>query len=346
MILLAATLILSACTGSRFETTSWPGITIHEDKLFVASSQQIYQVDPMNGTEMTRIPRDVDAKSPIYFAPPVFTEDGQLLIGSYNNSLHNYDVNSGTENWAFDNDNRFIDSVLVVDETIFAPNADRTMHAFNMSGTELWSFETNGPLWSTPAFDGEKLFLASMDHNLYAINPDTGNEIWAIDLGGTTVATPEIVDDVLYIGTFESEVLAINTSNGTTKWKFDTKDWVWGAPAINDGVLYVTDISGWIYALEVDTGNLIWNYKGEGQVSGTPLVTEDSVYYGTGDGNFYALDLDGKLRWNRFYQEDSLLLGDPVLAGEYIIVPVSGADAVLVAYDANGTKQWEFVPVN
>jgi hypothetical protein len=52
------------------------------------------------------------------------------------------------------------------------------------------------------------------------------------------------------------------------------------------------------------------------------------------------------LRWNRFYKEDALLLGDPVLVGELIVVPVSGADSVLVAYDSNGTTQWEFVPVN
>lgn len=347
LILLAASLTLSACTGSRFQTTSWPGITIFEDDIFVANNQQIYQVDPSNGREMARIPREADAKNPLYFAPPVITDDGQLFIGSYNNNLYSYNINSGTENWVFENDNRFIDSILIVEDTIYAPNADHTLHALNMNGSEIWAFETEGPLWSTPVLDGDKLFLASMDHFLYALNPKTGNELWSIDLGGTTVGSPEISEEgVLYIGTFASEVLAINSENGVQVWSFQAHDWIWAAPILVNDVIYATDTSGWIYALEADTGRLIWNYKGEGQVSGTPLVTEDSVYFGTGDSNFYALDLEGKLRWNRYYQEDSFLLGDPVLVGEYIIVPVSNSDTVLLAYDANGTIQWEFIPVN
>ncbi|MBT3240403.1 MAG: PQQ-binding-like beta-propeller repeat protein [Chloroflexi bacterium] len=347
LLVLAASLTLSACTGSRFQTTSWPGITIFEDDLFVAQGQRIYQIDPTNGAELTRIPRETDAKSPTYFAPPVITEDGQLFIGSYNNNLYTYNINNGTENWMFANDNRFIASVLLVDEMIYAPNADHTLHALNMSGTEQWSFETEGPLWAKPVYDGEKLYLASMDHHLYALNHKTGNEIWSIDLGGTTVTSPEISEDgVLYLGTFESEVLAIRSSNGVEVWSFQANDWIWAPPALVDDIIYATDISGWLYALEADTGKLLWNFKGEGQVSGTPLVTEDGVYIGTGDGNFYALDLEGKLRWNRFYKEDSLLLGDPVLAGEFVIVPVSGVEAILVAYDANGTIQWEFVPGN
>ncbi len=347
LLVLVVGLTLSACTGSRFQTTSWPGITIFEDDLFVTQNQQIYQIDPTNGALISRIPQEIDAKSPIYFAPPEITEDGQLLIGSYNNNLHNYNIETGRETWVFENDNRFIASVLILDDIIYAPNADHTLHALDMNGTEQWSFETEGPLWAKPVYDGEKLYLASMDHHLYALNPRTGNEIWSVDLGGTTVTSPEISEDgLLYLGTFESEVLAIRSSNGVKVWTFQANDWVWGAPALVDDVIYATDISGWIYALEADSGRLIWNFKGEGQVSGTPLVTEDGVYFGTADGNFYGLDLEGKLRWNRFYKEDSLLLGDPVFAGELIIVPVSGIDTILVAFDANGTIQWEFVPAN
>lgn len=344
LILLLASLSVSACTGSsRFQTTSWPGVSLFEESLYVSFNQHVYQVDPGNGQELSRIPREADSKA-VFFAAPIFTDQGDLIVGSYNNNLYNFNPDSGSTQWMYSNHNRFISSVLVNDDMIYAPNADHFLHAMDTQGNEVWSFETGGPLWSMPKLDNDTLFLASMDHFLYALDPANGEELWSVDLGGTTVGSPEIGEDgSLYIGTFESQVLAFD-KHGALLWTFTTQDWVWGSLNLKDNVLYATDISGWLYAINATDGSLLWNFKGEGQSSAKPLVTETAVYFGTSAANFYSLDLEGNLNWSRTYVEESLLLGSPILSENRIIVPVTNAEAVLIAYDANGTIQWEFRP--
>jgi outer membrane protein assembly factor BamB len=48
---------------------------------YVSSGSFIYAVDVQNGREVWRYPAEADSKL-LFYATPVLTEDGQLLIGS------------------------------------------------------------------------------------------------------------------------------------------------------------------------------------------------------------------------------------------------------------------------
>lgn len=346
IIILALGLILSACGGRGFVANSWPGLSIHNERIYVAFDQYIYSINPDTGAESIRYPIEGD-NGVTFFAPPAFAEDSQILLSGYNNILYSFNLSSRTENWTFENNNRFIASPLVSGERIFAPNADHILYALSTSGRELWTFETGEALWSTPVSDGERVYISSQDQFIYALNPETGAEIWSQDLGGTSVSSPILSENgTLYIGTFESEVIALNSTNGRIIWRASTSNWVWSSPTLVDDRLYITDLSGTLYALSAETGNQLWEVTGDGPAPGSPLVHEDSVYFSTEAGTLYAVNTSGSIRWSRTVGEDAKLYSSPVQINDLIIVGVLDADPIVVAFTTNGEQQWQFQPEN
>lgn len=348
-LIMVAGLLLSACSGSSFQTTSWPGLAVHEGDLYVAYQSHLYKLDANFGTEMLRYPAEAKNGGPQFYSDPVITETGDLIAGTYTNSLVN--INSNFQlNWTFENNNRFIATPLVTEDAIYAPNADHVLYALDHDMNELWVFKTDKPIWAVPITDGESLFVAGMDHNLYVLDPASGNLDWSLDLGGTCVSAPAMSEDgVLYVSTFNSELLAIDTSDREILWTLPIEGWGWGSPVLADGVVYLTDLVGTLYAVDAESGDLAWFYAGDGEAPGSPLITEDAVYFNTSKGNVYKLSLDGSLVWSRSYsgeENEISIFGTPVMFEDKVIFGLVNSEAIVFAIDSNGTKHWEFVPEN
>jgi outer membrane protein assembly factor BamB len=76
-------------------------------------------------------------------------------------------------------------------------------------------------------------------------------------------------------------------------------------------------------------------------------VTGDGLYVVTEGGTFYAINSEGIIRWTKSdFGEEAKLYGSPIALGELIIFSAVDADALLLAYTANGTAQWQFIPEN
>ena len=344
LIILTLSLTLSACGGSSSIASSWPGLTVVEDTVYVTFNQAVYAIQADNGIE-TRFVPDEPINTTMFYAPIAPLGDSKFLAGSFKKNLYLFDFNTGSVNEFFKGaGGRWVASPLVTEDIIYAPNSDNTLYALDLNGNLLWKFETGDPLWATPLLDGETLYLASMDHMLYAINASTGTELWATDLGSATVATPAMDENgTLYIGTFESEVLAIESGDGTVLWRFATNDWVWASPLLYDGKVFVSDISGVLYALDTETHEVIWRVESDGAITGAPLLYEDTLYFTSQLGFLYAVDLEGNILWSRS-QEDVEWNGSPVLAGDLILIGSLGKGALVYAYSTNGTLQWEYTP--
>ena len=95
--LLTLSMILSAC-GSRMSASSWPGISVNENEVYLAYNQHVYALD-LNSVnqsqiqEKWRFPAEAQANV-TFFTPPVLTEDGQLLVGGYDNVFYSLDPHS------------------------------------------------------------------------------------------------------------------------------------------------------------------------------------------------------------------------------------------------------------
>jgi outer membrane protein assembly factor BamB len=347
LTLILITLALSACSGRTMVASGWAGVTADQDTAYLAFNNHVYAVDINTGIERWRYPQETDTKITFY-ASPALTDDGQLIVGSYNNVLYSLNPQNGQVNWSFEEaKGRYIGAPLVTLTGIFAPSADNNLYALDFHGNQIWGpFATEEPIWAQPATDDqcECIYIASMDHKIYALDSANGDLKWKTDdLGGSIVSTPALSDDRhLYVGTFANEMLAIDASNGNILWRFTTQDWAWAGPAIKDDTLYFGDLSGTFYALDRNNGQQRWQIQPGGSIVGRPLITEEGIYFTTEDGSLISTDSDGAIRWNQSFEGN--MYAGPVKNGDLILVPTTELDALLIAFDSNGVQRWSFEP--
>ncbi len=348
IFLLLLLALLSGCAGGASRAaSSWIGLSADSETVYVAYKNFVYAVNLGNGVEKWRFPLEGDNKVS-YFATPIKTSDGQLLVGDYNYVFHSINPESGQENWSFSQaTDRYIGSPIEKDGQFYAPNAGNQIYALNSDGSLLWEFATGGPLWAQPTTNSECdcIYIPSMDHSLYAVNAQSGTQEWKSEkFGGSIVGTPAISPDgmTIYVGTFGNQVLAISSSDGSVIWEALTDNYVWGGPVLSGERLYATDQSGMVYSIDARTGSIIWQYETDGKITGSPLVTEDTIYIGTESGTLYAMDLDGNIRWTK--QIAGKLYTTPVLGNDVILVASTDSDELVFALDNNGNPKWTFIP--
>lgn len=344
--LLALTILLSAC-GIRVMPSSWPGITVAEDMVYVAYNNLVYALELDDGDDIWAFPEEPD-RSQMFFANPVLTEDGQVLIGSYNNLFYSIDVETGRENWMTDEvSNYWIGSPLVTEDGIYAPNADHTLYAMDEFGNPTAVFTSEDALWAAPITDGEMIYLAAMDHNVYALPMSGSDPKWVRPLNGAIVNPPALSPEgVLYVGTFANEVVAIDSQSGKVLWEKPTSNWVWASPVYHEGLVYAADMSGKVYAFDAASGAPAWEFDAKSPITGSPLVHDGTIYIATEGGEVFTLGIDGNRGWTETIS--GRLLSSPVAAGDLILFGVvdGESDEVIVALDTNGNQQWVFAPDN
>jgi len=178
--LVALGLILSACVGGAGQAASWPGLAVDQngEVAYLANGQFVYAVNLTNCSEKWRFPQEGDNKVTFY-AAPALTEDGQLIVGSYDSVLYSLNPENGQQNWKFEGSgDRYIAGPLANGEIIYAPSSDTKLYALDLKGNAQWEFSTEQALWGTPATNGEVVFLPGMDHFVYALETQTGRLLW------------------------------------------------------------------------------------------------------------------------------------------------------------------------
>lgn len=351
-MLVLGSLILSACTG-RVPSNNWHGLAADAERAYVSNGTFVYAVDLKTGTEVWHFPAEADSKM-MFYATPVLTADGQLLIGSAGTKHPFYSLNpaTGKENWpvAFaENKGAWLASPLVFNDNIYAPNTDGFLYVIGLDGKQAATpIELGGALWSAPATDGALLYVTSLDHHFHVIDPVAGTTSDPIDLGGAAPSSPVVGKDGVYVGSFASTIEFIK-SNGSHEVIATTENWIWGSPVLDGETLYYADLDGKVYSLDLASGNQNWDVvQPNGPVVASLLVVADQIYVASEAdpaselGTLIALDREGKTIWTK--EVGGKLYTPPVAAGELILVAPYQADFVLAAYDAEGKQAWTFTP--
>jgi outer membrane protein assembly factor BamB len=339
--------LLSGCSASAMRSNSWPGLSADDEKAYLANGSLVYAINTNNGSVAWQYPADKADTKEAYFADPVLTEDGQILLASAGTGHSLVSVNSatGAMNWSFtDSDGIWIASPVVVGETIYAPNTDGKLYTFNLQGNFIGAKHIGGPLWAQPISDGEFLYINSLDHHTYALNIRTEEVVWSTELSGAAPGSPALGEDgMLYSGSFGSKLQAVNSATQSVKWTLDTEGWIWDAPALNGETLFVGDLEGNLYAVNAPDGSLLWGpVQPDGTILGTPLVTDEFVVIGTESGTAYAYDRTGATLWQQAI--GGQLYSAPVQSGDLILFAPTETDSMLVALDAEGRQVWQFTP--
>ena len=335
VVLLVISVFISGCTGVGV-SSSWPGLTVENNTVYSSYAQYVHAISPGNGNILWSYPAKAGKSN--FYAAPLVTPDGLLVVGDYNNELHGIDAKTGGPRWTFKANGKWIAHPVLEGNIIYAPNGDRNLYALNLNGEVVWKFHTGNLLWADPLVLDGVVYQAGMDHFLYAIDAKSGQEIWKTDCGGAIVGNPVNANGEVYVGTLANELLAIKTSNGVIAWRFKTGNAVWSGPSIKEGFLYFGDLDGTLYAISEDNQREVWRYKADGGITGSPLLTEEKLIFTSEIGNLIALDYSGNLIYNKKLSEK--LYGTPVVSGENIIVGTTVKENILIALDTNGNQVW------
>ncbi|MBV6395366.1 MAG: Outer membrane protein assembly factor BamB [Anaerolineales bacterium] len=348
LVLLAT--LLSACGGSPAAAT-WPGLAADENAAYLTNGAIVYAIRVKDGEELWRFP-DKPSSKLLFNSNPVFTSDGQLLVGSSgaDHTLFRIDPETGNENWSFsDADDHWAASPLVVGDMVYAPNADGFLYVFDLSQDDADKFvtkvELGGKLWSQPVSDGTRVYVPSLDHQLHAVNMQTYQVEWSTQLDGAITGAPARHDGTLYIGTFGQTMNAVNASDGSIAWSQPVKSWVWGGPLLDNGILYFGDLGGNFYALNASDGSPVFDsIQPDNAILATPILFNGQVVFVSESGNVYSLApgetalsierLDGKL------YTPAALSGELILAAPF----QSEGGILLVALNMDGKIAWSFAP--
>jgi len=351
-MLVLSSAILSACASRGVVTNNWPGLAADAERAYLSEGSLIYSVDLKTGKEVWRYPAAANSTN-VYFANPVLTPDGQLLIGSAgkNHDFISLDPATGKENWAkpfSDAKGGWVASPLVLNNTIYAPNTDGFLYILDMTGVQIAKpVEITGALWSAPVTDGKLIYISSLDHHLHVFNPAENKLSKPIDAGGAIPSSPVVGTEGAYVGTFTSTIEFIKP-NADHKVLATAKDKIWGSPIFDNGTLYYADLIGNVYSLDLASGKQNWSVKPSGSIVASLLLAGDQLYVAsepdgtTGLGTLVALDRDGKTVWSK--EVGGKLYTTPVASSDMIIVAPYKADFVLAAYDAQGKQAWTFIP--
>ncbi len=343
-----ASLLLGACSGAPL-AHSWSAAAADSERAYLSGGAFVYAVDLKDGKEIWRFPAAADNKA-VFYAAPVLTADGQLLVGSAgpNHLFYSLDAKSGKENWSVAGaKGAWLASPLVLNETIYAPNSDGFLYLLDLNGKPAADpLELGGALWSAPVADEQTLYVASLDRHLYLVSlKDFSNK--SVTLGGAAPGSPALGEGGVYAASFDS-VIQFVSADGTMKPFANTQDWVWGSPALTADALYYGDLSGNIVSVERASGKQNWIVKrANDSVTASLLLAGERLYAAVEgknaqDGVLLALDLDGNILWEK--TPGGKLYSPPVAAGELVLVAPYQADYALVAYDADGKLVWNFAP--
>lgn len=351
ILLIIGTLFISACSGNggRNAVTNWSGLTADSERAYISTGSFIYAVNVTTGKEIWKYPSEA-SRELLFYATPVLTEDGQLLVGSEgtNHAFISLDTATGNEKWSepFSGaKSAWVAPPLVFNNTIYAPNTDGSVYVLDMTGKEIADpIQLDGALWSAPVTDGAFIYVASLNHKLYIIDPATNEINYSVDVGGAAPASPVVSENGIYLSSFSSDLQFID-SNGKSQTFASPSDWVWGTPALDSATLFYADLSGNIYSSDIASGNQNWNeLKVDGAVVASLLVVQDQIYVVTEAGSIISLDRDGKTIWQEKIGEKVKIYTTPVFSNDLILVAPYQSEFALAAYDATGEQVWTFTP--
>jgi len=345
-LLAGLAILLGACVpGPRVVGT--PGISVSEDKVFVAYRNFVYGLNAETGTVAWFYPEKADTQV-VFYAQPLVTDDF-VYIGDLANDFHKLDIDSGDAVWTFSGAEGFYIGQAAEDEgIIYAPSSDGNLYALNENGDLLWKFTTDHYIWAQPQISADAIFVASMDHKVYAVSKD-GEELWSKEIGAAMVAKPLLSADgsKLYIGSIGKEMLALDTEDGETLWSFNAggaMDGVWGDPILVENTLYFADSQGQVYALDAQTGDQIWQTTFDGTVVGGLTAIEDGFVLVTEEGVVKSFDFDGSPGWEATL--DGEIFQAPATNGEMLIVGTIEGDKLVYAFNMTGVQIWSTTPEN
>lgn len=343
LVFLTLALFLTGCssaTGTAVNT--WGGAAVADEMVYYANGAQVLALadSGSNYTVRWTYPEKANATR-LFMAEPLIVGE-QLILGDYGSNLTSVSIRDGVENWQFtEADGRYIDSPLLVDEKLIAPNADNSVYAVDLLGKLIWTFTKDGAFWARPATDGKMVFIPSLNHVLYAVDLNTGNQAWEVNLKSPLVARPLFADGVVYLGNLTGDFFAIDASDGSIKWTQKVAGGVWAQPILQNENLYFGDQTGKVNILAAVDGKVIAGVDTGSAILGSGAIVPEGIIFGTESGKIILFDPEGKSK-PLLTLENASIYSNIVVSGERMVILAYKSSKPLIALDLNGNEAWYY----
>lgn len=310
LIILALSLAGCASSSTVQVGASWPGVTAHDGRIYLAYGSKVYAIDPENGEAIWAF-SDPNNSRRTFYAPPA-AGDNIVVVTDYLDSAFALNPETGESLWTVkSNRSRFVAGAALSENLVYLAAVDGSVYALNQAdGEEVWLATPGGGIWSTPLVADGVLYVTSLDRHLYALDAETGDTLWQFPAEGQTleqpvgamVGTPTFDNGVLYFGDFNNHLYALDVETHQLRWQYEATNWVWSSPVIDPetGTVIGGDLGGQVFALDPQTGALIWDapYDTGGPVVSAPTLAtlEDGtrvIYVTSGaDPGLYVLRVE------------------------------------------------------
>jgi outer membrane protein assembly factor BamB len=333
-------IFLTSCSNAS-TTTSWGGVSASDSAAYFTNTTTVLAVNAENGTLIWSYPEKA-SNGRFFYAAPVVAGD-QLIVGDYVGAMVALGIKDGKELWKFaDAKGHFVNSPLVINDLIIAPNSDANVYALDMDGNLVWKYSGTHAFWATPVSDGTNVYVTSLDHYIYDLDLKTGNLIWKTDLNSPIVGSPLLADDgTLYVGTLDNSMYALQASDGSQIWKQTVSGGVWSQPILTDGNLYFGDASGKINVLAAADGkSVVQSLDMQSAILGNGVLVGDHLVFGDEAGDVIYLGKEGSRVATP--SVSGSVYSNLVFANGHLYVLSTKGDKPLYAFDENGAQVWSY----
>ena len=229
---------------------------------------------------------------------------------------------------------------------------DDGLHAVNVdTGIDEWVFEQElAFIYSSPTVADGTVYIGGRDETLYAIDAATGEQNWAYTEPSHEIrSSPTIVDGTVFVGGSpfgDGTVHAVDATTGEQDWIFNKpNNGADASPNVVNGAVYISGNNGTVYSIDAETGQENWSYEfADAQIDSRPTVANGTVYIGTAGFRLIAIDANsGEEQWS--VDEYSGVISAPTVVNGTVYAgagPYNDAGPLFAVNAATGEVEWEF----
>jgi outer membrane protein assembly factor BamB len=216
------------------------GLSLYEDELFSIIGNDLTQMNPEFGTELS------STRLTFGIACPAVRNSGYFYVAGTDRRIRGFRSDDKVKVFeaAAKNDSRVTSVVADEDFIVFGTDAGNVVSVKAGRPVHLWQFDAADSVAGSIVRDGRALFVASKDTNVYRLDVYRGKLVWKYQAGAVLDEGPVVTQGVVYQSVREKGMAAIEKASGKFMWQ------------LKGGASLLTESGGKAYVI-TDIGELV-----------------------------------------------------------------------------------------
>jgi outer membrane protein assembly factor BamB len=255
------------------------GWELYNDTIFSVVGNELVEIDPQSGKELSAIRLDVDA------ACAGARNRSYFYIGGTDKRVHTLRADDKVRLFrvSAENDSAIVSIVADENFVVFGTDGGNVISFTPDRPKQLWQFYAADAIVEPIARDESSLFVASKDTNVYRLDIRTGKLIWKYRTEAVLDRGPVVTGSVVYQYVRDKGLAAIDKKSGEELWQ------------LAGGVDLLTEAGGKAYVITDERKLVVMdNNKGQ-QLYSVNFAGVSRYTANTKDSKIYIANEDGRV---------------------------------------------------